>query len=59
MGAFEHGDGGIFKILRLIQNLHQSAWDHEILKFCMLTDCLRMYNLKSDNFCENPKKKGM
>jgi hypothetical protein len=30
-GTFEYGDGGIFKLLRWIQNLHQSTWDREIL----------------------------
>jgi hypothetical protein len=28
---FEYGDGGIFRLLRWIQNLHQSTWDHNIL----------------------------
>jgi hypothetical protein len=27
----EYGGGGIFKLLRWMQNLHQSSWDHEIL----------------------------
>jgi hypothetical protein len=27
----EYGDSGIFKLLRWMQNLHQSMWDHEIL----------------------------
>jgi hypothetical protein len=30
-GPFEYGDGGIFKPLRWMQNMHQSTWDHEIL----------------------------
>jgi hypothetical protein len=30
-GRFECGDGGIFKLLKWMQNLHQSAWDHKIL----------------------------
>jgi hypothetical protein len=30
-GCFEYGDGGIFKLLRWMQNLHQSTCDHEIL----------------------------
>jgi hypothetical protein len=28
--SFEYGDGGIFKLLRLMQNLHQSMWDHKL-----------------------------
>jgi hypothetical protein len=28
---FEYGDGGIFKLLRWIQNLQLSRWDHNIL----------------------------
>jgi hypothetical protein len=28
---FEYGDGWIFKLLRWMQNLHQSKWDHKIL----------------------------
>jgi hypothetical protein len=28
---FEYGDGGIFKLLRWMQNLHHLTWDHEIL----------------------------
>jgi hypothetical protein len=30
-GAFECGDGGIFKLLRWMQNLHQPTWEYEIL----------------------------
>jgi hypothetical protein len=30
-GPFEYGDGGIFKLLRWMQNLHESTWDHTIL----------------------------
>jgi hypothetical protein len=30
-GPFEYGDGGIFILLRWMQNLHQSTWDHTIL----------------------------
>jgi hypothetical protein len=30
-GPFEYGDGGIFKLFRWMQNLHQSTWDHNIL----------------------------
>jgi hypothetical protein len=30
-GPFEYGDGGIFKLLRWMQNLHQSMWDDIIL----------------------------
>jgi hypothetical protein len=30
-GLFEYGDGGIFKLLKWMQNLHQSTWNHEIL----------------------------
>jgi hypothetical protein len=30
-GLFEYGYGGIFKLLRWMQNLHQSTWDHKIL----------------------------
>jgi hypothetical protein len=26
-GAFEYGDGVIFKLLRCMQKLHQSAWE--------------------------------
>jgi hypothetical protein len=33
--TFEYGNGTIFKLLRWIQNFHQSAWDRDI---CMLTD---------------------
>jgi hypothetical protein len=28
---FEYGDGGILKLIRWMQNLHQSTWDHKIL----------------------------
>jgi hypothetical protein len=28
---FEYSDGGIFKLLRWMQNLHQSTWDRNIL----------------------------
>jgi hypothetical protein len=28
---FEYGDGGIFKLLRWLQNLHQSTWNHKML----------------------------
>jgi hypothetical protein len=28
---FEYGDGGVFKLLRCKQNVHQSTWDHKIL----------------------------
>jgi hypothetical protein len=27
---FEYGNGGILKVLRWMQNLHQSTWDHAI-----------------------------
>jgi hypothetical protein len=30
-GRFEYGDGWIFKLLRWMQKLHQSTWDHDIL----------------------------
>jgi hypothetical protein len=30
-GPFECGDGTIFELLRRIQNLHNSTWDHGIL----------------------------
>jgi hypothetical protein len=30
-GPFEYGDGGILKLLRWMQHLHQSTWDHETL----------------------------
>jgi hypothetical protein len=30
-GTFEYGDGGIFKLLSWMQNLHKSKWDHNIL----------------------------
>jgi hypothetical protein len=30
-GAFEYDDGGIFKLLKWMQKLHQSTWDHEML----------------------------
>jgi hypothetical protein len=30
-GSFEYGNGGTFKLLRWMQNLYQSMWDHEIL----------------------------
>jgi hypothetical protein len=30
-GPFEYGDDEIFKLLRWMQNLHQSTWDHKIL----------------------------
>jgi hypothetical protein len=30
-GPFEYGDGGIFKLLRWMQNLRRSTWGHEIL----------------------------
>jgi hypothetical protein len=30
-GPFEYGDGRIFKLLRWMQNLHQSTWDHKML----------------------------
>jgi hypothetical protein len=30
-GPFEWGNGGIFKLLRWMQNLHQSTWDHKML----------------------------
>jgi hypothetical protein len=30
-GPFEYGDSGIFKLLRWMQNLDQTTWDHEIL----------------------------
>jgi hypothetical protein len=29
--GFEYGESGIFKLLRLLQKLHQSTWDHERL----------------------------
>jgi hypothetical protein len=28
---FEYGNGGIFELLRWMQNLHQSTWDHKIV----------------------------
>jgi hypothetical protein len=28
---FEYGYDGIFKLLRWMQNLHHSTWDHKIL----------------------------
>jgi hypothetical protein len=28
---FEYGDGGIFELLRWLQNMPQSTWDLEIL----------------------------
>jgi hypothetical protein len=31
IGSFECGDGGIIKLVRWMQNLHQSKWDHKIL----------------------------
>jgi hypothetical protein len=30
-GPFYYGDGWIFKLLRWMQNLHQSTWDYAIL----------------------------
>jgi hypothetical protein len=30
-GPFEYGDDGIFKLLRCMQNLHHSMWDHKVL----------------------------
>jgi hypothetical protein len=30
-GTFEYDDGETLKLLRWMQNLHQSVWDHEIL----------------------------
>jgi hypothetical protein len=30
-GPFEYGDGGIFKLLRCVQNWRQSTWGHGIL----------------------------
>jgi hypothetical protein len=30
-GPFEYGDGEIFKLLRWMQNLHQSTWDRTYL----------------------------
>jgi hypothetical protein len=30
-GPFEYEDGGIFKLLRCIRNLHHSTWDYKLL----------------------------
>jgi hypothetical protein len=30
-GPLKYGDGGIFKLLRWMQSLHQSIWDHKML----------------------------
>jgi hypothetical protein len=30
-GSYEYGNGRIFKLMRLMQNLRQSTWDHKIL----------------------------
>jgi hypothetical protein len=29
--TFEYDHGGVFNLLKWMQNLHQSAWDHKLL----------------------------
>jgi hypothetical protein len=38
-GPFEYGDGGILKLLRRMQNLHQSTWDHKMFYAVRSSEC--------------------
>jgi hypothetical protein len=49
--SFEYGDGGIFKLLSWVQNLHQPTWGHEIL----CSDLQSMSNFNNITFAKNEK----
>jgi hypothetical protein len=51
-GAFEYGDGGILKLPRWIQNLHQSTWGHSI---SYAERSLNDEEILMRQLCEKPK----